>query len=174
MSGDGLLADLVAEHTKSLLGLLFAGREAPDGSCDAWRLDSAGNSVCSEDAEATVGLVVWPDAAGRLAITGFIEGSDAQRSGLKSGDVIASVDGHSILGLPADEASHLLSGDRNSTVHVSVERGSVPQRARHSVVLVRDQVHTASSAAPLSPHLSCPRAVARGNCRTTPRRARRD
>ena len=79
--------------------------EAPDGSGDPWRLDSAGNSVCSEDAEATVGLVVWPDAAGRLAITGFIEGSDAQRSGLESGDVIVCVDGHSILGLPADEAS---------------------------------------------------------------------
>ncbi len=55
----------------------------------------------------------------RLAITGFIEHSSAESSGLEEGDIITCVDGHSVLSMPADDASHLLSGDRNSTVQVS-------------------------------------------------------
>ena len=66
----GMLEDLVAKHTKSLLGLLFAPPPTPCGGeppCvgDEWDLGSGRGSVCSAEAEATVGLVVWPDKNGR-------------------------------------------------------------------------------------------------------------
>jgi hypothetical protein len=65
-----MLVDLVAKHTKSLLELLFAppttpcGGEPP-GLGDEWDLGSGRGSVCSSEAQATVGLVVWPDKNGR-------------------------------------------------------------------------------------------------------------
>ncbi|MGC7869894.1 S41 family peptidase [Desulfosporosinus sp. SYSU MS00001] len=59
-----------------------------------------------------------------VKIDSVIEGSPAEDVGLKSGDLITSVDGHSLTGLTSDEASNLLRGPEGSTVQITVKQGS--------------------------------------------------
>lgn len=56
-------------------------------------------------------------------ITGLIPGSPAEKSGVKSGDQILTVDGKSLKGLSPDLASAGIQGPAGSTAHLVVQRG---------------------------------------------------
>jgi C-terminal processing protease CtpA/Prc len=76
-----------------------------------------------DEADATVGIMVWPGDTGELMITEFMPDTSACSCGLKIGDILTAVDGEGIRELAPDEASLRLSGRSDSIVRVQVQRG---------------------------------------------------
>lgn len=70
-----------------------------------------------------------------------IEGTPAHRAGLRSGDIIAAIDGESAHGLTIDEAADRLRGPKGSAVTVTLRREGEEDVA---VTLERDEIRTRS------------------------------
>jgi carboxyl-terminal processing protease len=66
------------------------------------------------------------------------EGSPALRAGLRPGDIILSVDGHSCAGLGTQEVADMLRGPRGTQVHVVVEREGLEKPLEFD--LIRDEI----------------------------------
>ncbi len=84
-----------------------------------------------------VGLSVG-QRGGQTVVLRPIEGYSAFEQGVRTGDVILTVDGVPAAGLSGDELSNLLRGDPGTTVAVTVERAGEP--APVEFVLTRAQV----------------------------------
>jgi len=97
----------------------FEGIGATIGTVDA----SGATASC-----ATLG----PDC--RLAIIEPLPGSPAERAGLLAGDVVDKVDGVSLDGLTIDQARDRVRGPRDTTVRLTIERGT---QAAFEVAVVR-------------------------------------
>ena len=70
-----------------------------------------------------VGLLIAQDpASGRLLVLAPIQGSPADRAGIKPGDVVLAVDGASTQGWDGDAAAAVLRGEQGSSVMVEVGR----------------------------------------------------
>jgi carboxyl-terminal processing protease len=74
---------------------------------------------------------------GRLAVDYPMPDSPAERAGMKSGDIIARIDGESTLNMDLDEAVGRLRGKIGSPVTVSVERDGV---ASFDVKIIRNKI----------------------------------
>jgi carboxyl-terminal processing protease len=74
----------------------------------------------------------------QMVIVAPIDGSPAQRAGLRSGEVILSVDGRDVAGMSVDEAVQHISGKAGT----SVELGILNPKTRHvrDVTIVREQI----------------------------------
>jgi carboxyl-terminal processing protease len=57
-----------------------------------------------------------------LRVLDIIEGGPAEKSGVKAGDLITAVDGHTTKGLSPDDDTKLLRGTEGTIVHLSIER----------------------------------------------------
>jgi carboxyl-terminal processing protease len=62
----------------------------------------------------------------RLVIIAPLEGSPAEKAGLKAGDVIATVDGKTLDGLNPDQARDRIRGKADTQVVLHIERAGVP------------------------------------------------
>jgi len=74
----------------------------------------------------------------RLVIVAPLEGSPAEKAGLKPGDVIDEVDGSGLDGLSPDEARDKIRGPKGTDVVLRIEREGV---APFEVTLTRDVIH---------------------------------
>jgi carboxyl-terminal processing protease len=79
-----------------------------------------------------IGVVV-DQRAGSPRIVSVVDGSPADRAGLRAGDVIASVDGLDTARLSIDELADLVRGDVGSDVHLGIERPGEMERLAISV-----------------------------------------
>jgi carboxyl-terminal processing protease len=59
---------------------------------------------------------------GKITVITPIEGTPAARLGLRAGDIIEAVDGHSTEGMDIDDAARRLRGPEGSTVRITVSR----------------------------------------------------
>ena len=57
---------------------------------------------------------------GQLVVVAPIDGSPAQRAGLKPGDIILKVDGNEVIGLPLNQAVDLILGPAGTSVKLSI------------------------------------------------------
>lgn len=70
-----------------------------------------------------IGAYVGMDAATSLpVISGVIEGTPAEESDLRDGDIIYMVDGTSTQGMDTDDVVALIRGEENTTVHLTLVR----------------------------------------------------
>jgi carboxyl-terminal processing protease len=123
--GDPYSADLTPDQYRQGLQDLsgqFEGIGAEIGTTDA----SGKSSDCT-----TLG------ADCRLTITNPLDGSPAQKAGLRPGDVITAVDGVAIDGLTVDGTRDKIRGPKGTTVTLTVARGSA---ARLDIQVVRDVI----------------------------------
>jgi carboxyl-terminal processing protease len=75
----------------------------------------------------------WP------TVTAPIQGSPAERSGIKAGDRIIQIDGKAAKGWTGEETARALRGDPGSTVQVTVERAGLPEPIEHR--LTRGEIY---------------------------------
>ena len=72
-----------------------------------------------------------------------IAGTPAERAGLKAGDIIVSVDGHSTKGLQLDPVMNLIRGKAGTTARLVVQRSGGPTR---TIPVTREEIHVPSVA----------------------------
>lgn len=73
----------------------------------------------------------------RLVVVAPIEGSPAEKAGLRPGDIIARVDGSRLDGLSPDEARNRIRGKKGTTVVLTIERAG---REPFEVTITRDVI----------------------------------
>ncbi len=69
-----------------------------------------------------VGIQISLDDAMRLTVVTPLEGTPAQRAGIRRGDVISEVDGESTLGISLNQAVDRITGEEGTMVRLTVER----------------------------------------------------
>ena len=84
-----------------------------------------------------VGVIVG-ERGGRLVVVSVLDGSDAERQGLRPGDAVAEVAGQPAGGLSAPRANALLRGEPGSSVAVAVAREGEPEPVRFVLVRADD------------------------------------
>jgi carboxyl-terminal processing protease len=75
---------------------------------------------------------------GRTVIVAPIEGSPAQRAGIRAGDTILSVDGNDVSSLSLTEVVNLIRGPKGTTVTLTVLREGA--RVSNDIQIVRDEI----------------------------------
>jgi len=99
------------------------------------------------DGYSTVGLMLWPGKEGELLVTGFMEGHNAEHSGLETGDVIIQVEDQAVESMAASEVANRMAGPTGSSVTVTTlrttnvnnEDGTVSTtKSKHTAVIIRD------------------------------------
>jgi carboxyl-terminal processing protease len=75
---------------------------------------------------------------GRIYVIGVSKGMPAERAGLRYGDAIIAVDGHSAKDWAQSDALKYVRGERGTGVEITIERAGAPQPM--TVRIVRDEV----------------------------------
>ena len=83
-------------------------------------MDEAGGTVTG------IGIVMSKDENGNCVVSDIINGSPAESSGLKVGDIITSIDGESVVGLSVPEVSALTKGKSDTYIRIGILRDSEP------------------------------------------------
>ncbi len=90
-----------------------------------------------------IGVVLDQRSRAPLVIS-VIDGSPADRAGLRAGDVISSVDDTEASRLPIDDIADLVRGAAGSRVRLGVERPGVPDELEFSIVREDVEIEPAS------------------------------
>lgn len=85
----------------------------------------------------------------KLTVVSPIEGSPADRAGVKAGDVILAIDGESTQGMSLDEAVRRMRGERGTKVTLTLRREGTPEDI--TVEIVRDVIKIQSVSYELLP-----------------------
>ncbi|MBV8530247.1 MAG: S41 family peptidase, partial [Candidatus Eremiobacteraeota bacterium] len=83
-----------------------------------------------------IGVYIVKDPRTHWILVDPIEGTPAFRSGVKTGDRIVAVDGHSVAGLSLDDVEHLIRGRVGTVVQLSVNR----HEGSRTISVTREQI----------------------------------
>jgi carboxyl-terminal processing protease len=123
--GDPYSAYLTSdEYRQSLLGI-------------SGQFEGIGAEIATQAPDGSEGCTPLGTAC-HLVVTKPLEGSPAQKAGVKAGDIVVSVDGAMLDGLTVDGARDRIRGPKGSVVTLTLERGGSPVR----VTITRDVVQT--------------------------------
>lgn len=124
---DGVLSD--AQETVNILpeAVLHEFGNGAMGELDAYSAviwpDEVARFRRSTEGEFTgVGIQIQLDELQNIKVVTPLEGTPAQRAGVRSGDIIKKIDGISAVGLDLDQAVEVITGPANTTVDITVER----------------------------------------------------
>jgi carboxyl-terminal processing protease len=92
-----------------------------------------------------VGLEV-AEEDGRIVVASPIEGSPAERAGVRTGDVLLAIDGEDLRAGGLDQAVERMRGQTGSTVRLVIARDGEPEPLGFELERSAVHVHTASSA----------------------------
>jgi len=73
-----------------------------------------------------VGIQISMDEANQITVVTPLEGTPAQRAGVRRGDIIRQVDGESTLGITTSQAVDRITGPKGTEVTLSIEREEEP------------------------------------------------
>jgi carboxyl-terminal processing protease len=86
-----------------------------------------------------IGVYIYQLKDGRIVVQP-IEQSPAAHSGMKPGEIVDTVDGKRVSGLPLDRVEQLIRGEAGSTVHLTTHQYQ-GDRKEHSYAIVRQIIH---------------------------------
>lgn len=92
-------------------------------------------NLTSDGEYAGIGVVL-DLKAGSMQIVSAIEGSPADKAGLKSGDIISQVDGQNVIDLTLSETAKLMSGEVGSNVKLTILRDNLIQEFQFTRELI--------------------------------------
>ena len=101
------------------------------------QFEGIGAEIATTDASGKTSDCTTLGADCRLTITNPLDGSPAQKAGLRPGDVITAVDGVNVDGLTVDGTRDRIRGPKGTTVTLTVARGSAPPL---DIQVVRDVI----------------------------------
>ncbi len=88
-----------------------------------------------------VGISIQMDEAQNIKVVTPLEGSPAQRAGIRADDLIKGVDGKSTLGFTLDQAVDVITGPRGTKVQLTIDReGENGERIEVEYPLVRQVI----------------------------------
>lgn len=130
--------------------LMRAGIDAMLSTLDPYTVfidetDSAELDILTRGRYGGVGLSIG-QRAGEHVVLQAIEGYSASEQGLRTGDVIRSVDGVPVRGLSSEELSALLRGEPGTTVDLVVEREGAPAPLEFTLTRQRVQLRNVTYA----------------------------
>jgi len=98
-----------------------------------------------------IGVYIVQNPRNKQILVEPIEGTPAYRAGVKTGDRIVAVDGHSIDGMPLDDVERLIRGRIGTIVRMTVRpHGALAPR---TVAITREQIYVPSVHAKIEDHL---------------------
>jgi carboxyl-terminal processing protease len=99
-----------------------------------------------------VGLVIGLESTGakRALVEWVAQGGPADRAGIQSGDVIATINGTATDGLAIKDVSALLRGEPGTVVRIGIERGG--QSLGDPMAVTRREIHTPTVYAKMLPN----------------------
>ncbi len=86
-----------------------------------------------------IGVYIYQLKDGRIIVQP-IEQLPAARAGMKPGEIVDSVDGKPVHGLPLDRVEQLIRGDAGTTVHLRTHGYNTPSH-EHGYAIVREIIH---------------------------------
>ena len=87
-----------------------------------------------------VGIQIEMDDLQNIRVVTPLEGTPAQRAGVQTGDLIKKVDGHSTIGFTLDQAVEVITGPKNTSVTLTVERGEGDKKREVEFDLARQRI----------------------------------
>ncbi|MEM1185106.1 MAG: S41 family peptidase [Planctomycetota bacterium] len=87
-----------------------------------------------------VGIQIELDELQNIRVVTPLEGTPAQRIGVRSGDVIKQVDGKSTVGFTLDQAVEIITGKANTEVTLTVERGEDDEKESIDFEITRKRI----------------------------------
>ncbi len=91
-----------------------------------------------------VGIQIQLDELSNIRVVTPLEGTPAQRAGVRAGDIIKKVNGRSTLGFTLDQAVDVITGPSDTPVTLTLEREVEGQTAEIDMRLVRERIEVAS------------------------------
>jgi carboxyl-terminal processing protease len=83
---------------------------------------------------------------GLIVVVAPIEGSPAERAGLRTGDVIVAIDGHAVRPAGLGASVNRMRGEPGTVVRVMVERGALAEPVEYAITRARIDVHSVRQA----------------------------
>ncbi len=110
------------DNEKIIRGAVKGMLQAVDENSDYYTKEEAQNFTSLTDGK-VVGIgVVMQLIDGRIIVNEIIKGNSAENSGLEVGDVIAAVDGETVIGKTLTEVSAMIKGEEGSKVRIKINR----------------------------------------------------
>lgn len=87
-----------------------------------------------------VGIQIELDELQNIRVVTPLEGTPAQRQGIRAGDLIKKVDGEPTVGFTLDQAVEVITGTQGSSVTLTVERGEGDDKRDIDFTIVRQTI----------------------------------
>ncbi len=87
-----------------------------------------------------VGIQIELDELQNIRVVTPLEGTPAQRQGIRAGDLIKKVDGEPTVGFTLDQAVEVITGTQGSKVTLTVERGEGDEKRDIDFTIVRQTI----------------------------------
>lgn len=97
-----------------------------------------------------VGIQIQMDEQYNIKVVTPIEGTPAQRAGIRTDDIIRKVNGESTAGFTLDQAVELITGPRDTTVTLTIEREIKPAEPVEDTLDIADADDEAEDAEPVT------------------------
>lgn len=91
-----------------------------------------------------IGVSIQHDELMQIKVVTPLEGTPAQRAGVRSDDIIVSVNGESTAGFTLDQAVDVITGPRNTRVTIGLEREVDGETVEKEVTIVRSVIKLGS------------------------------
>jgi carboxyl-terminal processing protease len=116
---------------------MVSGLDSHSAFLDARELESL--RISSEGRYSGIGIEVsYEDGA--IVVIAPIEGSPAERAGLRTGDAIIAIDGHAVRPAGLEESIARMRGEPGTRVRVTIERDDLDEPVDHVIERVRINV----------------------------------